>query len=134
MVVLDNECFDINKYKKLGVSHRIMGILRQTLQYGTMSLALLGGMGAEHMYQKSKGQEQPKFKIRQPREPCIYQPEKQQELPTVPEKPIFFGIAAIVVALAAKEMRRRHDQYLEQLTQRRWNAENFFHTKDDYNF
>lgn len=108
-----------------------MGFWKQTAQYSVLCVALLGGMGAEHMYQKNKGQE-PKFTLRQPREPCVYQPEKQQETPAVPERLMYLGIAAIVVALGAKEMRRRHDQYLERLTQRRWDAENFFGTKDDF--
>lgn len=118
-----------------------MGILKQTLQYGTMCVALMAGMGAERMYEKSRGLDSKvqQMPVRKPREPCEiarYYSEPAKESPplNIPEKAVYTGLLILGVAFVANEIKRKHDEQLEQRTQKKWHAENFFGNKDDYNF
>ena len=105
-----------------------------------MCAAMLAGMGAEHIYQKSRGLDTKvqQMNMRKPREPCetsMYASEPVKEsphLPGVPEKIVYCGLAMLVVAFVANEMRKKRDEQLEELTKKKWHPENFFGTKDDF--
>ena len=91
-----------------------MGYLKQVAEYSVLSLALFAGVGAGSVKQESIDS---KVRyVRKPGEPCVLPPEhRREEVPGIPDKVAYVGLAALVVGFVANEMRKKADERLSRL-------------------